>query len=268
MGLPELESDQINSSSKICKFLKYYSCLIQLNFLESFKTAPSSRDDDEPYEPLDDDSLAPQLYAQQPKSTEHHHHGHHRANESGESSVNKLNTSGDDLESQMEQLNREIERRQMEIQTLAQQKALELDEEQATKIFEQIRVPHNLSEILSTIKASEPKPMEIDDDDDDEEYVPISGASKRGMHEYRASASYPNVMQQAPIVNSMMDIDERINLFRQEMPTVSEQPSRLASMSDADLLALVPEDALQAPPPPIISNSEPPIPGLEYEMEQ
>ena len=70
----------------------------------------------------------------------------------------------------------------------------------------------------------------------------------------------------------MMDIDERINLFRQEMPmqTVPEQPSRLASMSDADLLALVPDDALQPPPPPIISSnnsiSEPAIPGLEYEM--
>lgn len=179
----------------------------------------------------------------------------------------------------MEQLNREIERRQMEIQTLAQQKVLELNEEQASKIYENIRVPHNLSEILSTIKASEPKPMEIDDDDDDEEYVPSAAAAKGGMHEYRPSSSYPNVsqqQQQAPIVNSMMDIDERINLFRQEMPMnnlpmVQEQPSRLASMSDADLLALVPEDALQPPPPPIISSnsiSEPGIPGLEYEMEQ
>ena len=174
----------------------------------------------------------------------------------------------------MELLNREIERRQMEIQTLAQQKALELDEEQATKIFEQIRVPHNLSEILSTINSQ--KPMEIDEDDDDEEYVPISGAAKGGMHEYRPSSSYPVMQQQAPIMNSMMDIDERINLFRQEMPmnnipAVPEQPSRLASMSDADLLALVPEEALQAPPPPIISSnsiSEPAIPGLEYEMEQ
>lgn len=163
----------------------------------------------------------------------------------------------------------------MEIQTLAQQKALELNEEQASKIFEKISVPHNLSEILSTIKASsEPKPMEIDDDDD-EEYVPIPANSKGGIHEYRASTSYPAAIQQsAPIVNSMMDIDERINLFRQEMPLnnlQAEQPSKLASMSDADLLALVPEEALQAPPPPMISssnNNEPEIPGLEYEMEQ
>jgi hypothetical protein len=239
--------------------------------LSFLKTAPSSRDDDEPYEPLDDDSLTPpQLYAQQKSAGHHHgHHPHHSS--SGE----KLNAS-DDLESQMEQLNREIERRQMEIQTLAQQKVLELNEEQASKIYENIRVPHNLSEILSTIKASEPKPMEIDDDDDDEEYVP--SAVKGGMHEYRPSSSYQNIQQQqqAPIVNSMMDIDERINLFRQEMPMnnlsmVPEQPSRLASMSDADLLALVPEDALQPPPPPIISSnsiSEPAIPGLEYEMDQ
>ncbi|XP_070499195.1 death-inducer obliterator 1 isoform X2 [Chironomus tepperi] len=248
MGLPEVESGHMKSSPK---------------------TSHSSRDDDEPYEPLDEDSLTPpQVYSQHKPAAKHH--GHHSG------SGGKLNTS-DDLESQMEQLNREIERRQMEIQTLAQQKALELNEEQATKIFEKIRVPHNLSEILSTIKASEPKPMEIDEDDEDEEYVPISGAAKGGMHEYRPSSSYPNVMQQqAPIVNSMMDIDERINLFRQEMPmnnmtAVPEQPSRLASMSDADLLALVPEDALQAPPPPIISSnsiSEPAIPGLEYEMEQ
>ncbi|CAG9800922.1 unnamed protein product [Chironomus riparius] len=244
MGLPEVESGHMKSP----------------------KISP---DDDEPYEPLDEDSLTPpQSYAQH-KST-----GQHQARHS--SSGEKLNASGDDLESQMELLNREIERRQMEIQTLAQQKALELDEEQATKIFEQIRVPHNLSEILSTIKASEPKPMEIDDDDDDEEYVPISGAAKGGMHEYRPSSSYPVMQQQAPIMSSMMDIDERINLFRQEMPmnnmpAVPEQPSRLASMSDADLLALVPEEALQAPPPPIISSnsiSEPAIPGLEYEMEQ
>lgn len=179
-----------------------------------------------------------------------------------------MNTS--DLESQMEQLNREIERRQMEIQTLAQAKALELNEEQASKIFEKISVPHNLSEILSTIKASEPTAKPMDIDDDDEEYVP-SASKSGGMHEYRASSSYSAVIPQAaPIVNSMMDIDERVNMFRQEMP--AEQPtSRLANMSDADLLTLIPEDALQAPPPPIISSnsiSEPAIPGLEYEMEQ
>lgn len=175
----------------------------------------------------------------------------------------------------MEQLNREIERRQMEIQSLAQQKAMELDEEQASRIYEKITVPHNLSEILSTINASEPKPMNIDDDDDDdEEYVPMAALSNTNSLEYRASSSYQQ--QTAPIVNSLMDIDERINLFRQqEMPThnnlptstsnSNQQPSRLATMSDADLMKLVPDDALEAPPPPIISSSnsnEPAIPGL------
>lgn len=167
----------------------------------------------------------------------------------------------------MEIVNREIEQRQMEIQTLAQRKVMELNEEQATRIYENINVPHNLSEILSTInkvQASEMKPMEVDDDD--EEYVP---SAVSGM-EYRAASSYSAVAQ-PPIVNSMMDIDERIALFQRPDPVV-DQPSRLASMTDADLMKLVPDDAFEAPPAPIISgeNSQPSIPGLDgddYEME-
>jgi hypothetical protein len=172
----------------------------------------------------------------------------------------------------MEKLEREIQERQNEIQTLA---ALELNEEQATKIFENISVPHNLSEILSTIKASENDPKSIDIDDEDEEYVPMS--TKSSGISYRASTSYVNSMtqQQPPIVNSLMDIDERITLFRQELPGLNnlpisspnEQPSRLALMSDADLMKLVPDEALgEAPPPPIISNEPSSIPGLEYEQ--
>jgi hypothetical protein len=224
-------------------------------------------DDDEPYTPFDDeDSLSESPVfnnSSLPPPT------------SSKSSGTVKQSANDDLESEMEKLEREIEQRQNEIQTLAKQKALELDEEQATKIFENINVPHNLSEMLSTIQASEPKPMEIDnddDDDDDDEYVPMSTIAS--SLEYRASTSYVSSMsqQQPPIVNSMMDIDERINLFRQEMPGMNnlpisspmEQPSRLASMSDADLMKLVPDDALEAPPPPMISN-ESAIPGLEYE---
>lgn len=221
------------------------------------KKAPSPSDD-EPYEPMDED--VDDL---------------HRTT-SSTSISSKLNSS-DDLESQMELINRQIELRQMEIQKLAQQKAMELDEASASRIFEKISVPHNLSEILSTIKASsESKPMEIDDDDDDLEYVPMSTtASTQPNLEYRASTSYSAISAiNPPIVNSLMDIDERINLFRaQEMtaPTQQQQSSqsRLATMSDADLMKLVPDNAFEmaAPPPPNISsssNNEPAIPGLEY----
>jgi hypothetical protein len=181
----------------------------------------------------------------------------------------KLNTS-QDLESQMEQITRQIELRQMEIQKLSQQKAMEIDEASASRIFEQISVPHNLSEILSTIKAStESKPMEIDDndnDDFDDGYVPMPISQSNAV--YRAETGYPQ------IVNSMMDIDERINLFRaqelspaitaqQQQQPAHQSTSRLASMSDADLLKLVPDNAF-APPPPVISSNEPAIPGLEY----
>ncbi|KAG5678568.1 hypothetical protein PVAND_008231 [Polypedilum vanderplanki] len=242
VGLPDVGIDDVNLSPK-----KSYSTL-------------KDDDDDEPYTPFDDeDSLTePPIFntTTTPVST-------------APSGSRKHNLSGEDLESEMEKLEREIEQRQNEIQTLAKQKALELDEEQASKIFEKISVPHNLSEILSTIKASEPKSMEIDNE---EEYIPMS--TEANSLEYRPSSSYVSNIsqQQPPIVNSMMDIDERINLFRQEMPSInnlpitspSEQPSRLALMSDADLMKLVPDDALEAPPPPMISNNdEPPIPGLD-----
>lgn len=177
----------------------------------------------------------------------------------------------------MEIINRQIEQRQLEIQNLAQQKAMELNEEQATRIFEAITVPHDLSEILSKInekQESETKAMEIDNDEDDE-YVPTATGS---MRSYQA-VSY-SAVQSAPIVSSMMDIDERIAMFQGIVPPApgiisgipnSDQPSRLASMTEADLMKLVPDGALEAPPAPIISGErlQPSIPGIEdddYEM--
>lgn len=170
-------------------------------------------------------------------------------------------------ESELDRINRQIEQRQMEIQSLAQQKVMEIDVEQATRIFENINVPANLTEMLSAISKSETKPMDVDNDEDDE-YVP----TPMGGTQYRASASYSAMSQPAPIVNSMMDIDERIaHLPMFQTPSVEEQPSRLATMSDADLMKLVPDDALEAPPPPNISGdrSQSSIPGLDgddYEM--
>lgn len=116
--------------------------------------------------------------------------------------------------------------------------------------------------------------MEIDDNDDDgdDEYVPTA----MGNMEYRAASSYSSISQAAPIVNSMMDIDERIAMF-QSPPAmgsqpIDDQPSRLASMTDADLMKLVPDDAFEAPPAPKISvdRKQPSIPGLDgddYEMD-
>lgn len=213
-------------------------------------------DGDEPYTPFDDDDepFIPPSYKPPTATTQR--------------------GPGDDLESQMEIINRQIEQRQLEIQNLAQQKAMELNEEQATRIFEAITVPHDLSEILSKInekQESETKPMEVDNNDEDDEYVP----TPMGSMEYRAAASYSAMSQPAPIVNSMMDIDERIAMFQAIPPAPgisgipnNDQPSRLASMTEADLMKLVPDGALEAPPAPIIST-QPSIPGLEdddYEM--
>ena len=159
----------------------------------------------------------------------------------------------------MEIINREIEQRQMEIQSLAQQKVMEINEEQASRIFENISVPANLSEMLSTISSRDMKPIQIDDGDDDEEYVPTP------MTGY-AATSYSAASQPVPIANAMMDIDERISIF-QSVPEmqVDDQPSRLSNMTDADLMKLVPDGALEAPPAPKISG--PPIPGLDEDFE-
>ena len=140
----------------------------------------------------------------------------------------------------------------MEIQSL---KSMELDEDEARRIYENINVPHNLSEILSSItghQTNSSKAIEIEDDDD-EEYVPTPYHHNSG-----ASTSYSALSSQAPIVNSMMDIDERVALF-QGVPSAivnlsNDQPSRLANMTEADLMKLVPDGALEAPPPPKISR--------------
>lgn len=161
-----------------------------------------------------------------------------------------------DFKSEMETIDREIERRQMEIQSMAQKNALVLDPEEATRIFEKITVPHNLSEMLSKISQSqtgESSAMEVDENDDDDEYVPgpIVG-------NFTNSARYSAMTHSAPIVSSMMDIDERIAMFQAPPASIShnsEQPSRLANMTDADLMKLVPDGAL-APPPPKISEAD------------
>jgi hypothetical protein len=217
--------------------------------------APADADDDgdEPYTPFDDDDEF-STYNAPPTAVQR--------------------APSDDLESQMEIINRQIAQRQLEIQSLAAGASLELNEEQATRIYEKITVPHDLSEILSKISKTDVKPMEIDDDGDDE-YVP----TPMGSVEYRGAASYSAISQPAPIVNSMMDIDERVPLFQGIPPApmignlLSDQPSRLANMTDADLMKLVPDGALEAPPAPNISGerTQPaiPIPGLEdddYEM--
>lgn len=186
------------------------------------------------------------------------------------------------MEMQMEKIDREIKQRQMEIQSMAAQeqaKAIELNEEQATRIFKSIEMPHNLSEILSTIskgQTKEIKPMEVDSDNGDE-YVPTA----MGCIDYRASSSYSAAITNpppiAPIHQSIMDVDERIARFQGNtmlgsMLPVNDQPSRLATMTNTDLMKLVPDDAFEAPPPPIISGEKNNslIPGFDvndFDME-
>jgi hypothetical protein len=252
MGLPEFSKTgelQPSSSTK-CKFDYSLKSFKTDKFIYATAPLDATDDGDEPYEPFDDDddslSYAPTQTAAKPETN-------------------------DDLESEMEILNRAIELRQLEIQSLAQQKAMELNEEQATRIFENITVPHDLSEILSKISSNKTNEMMDVDDNDDDEYVP-SSMPNVDYHASASSASYSAMSQTAPIANEHLDIDERIAMFQgmQTAPVMEDQaPSRLAHMSDADLMKLVPDGALPAPPAPIISVDRTAIPGLEdddYEM--
>ncbi|CRK92671.1 CLUMA_CG006241, isoform A [Clunio marinus] len=248
IGLPEFSNDEL-----------------QLTSIKQSHNDISTDDGNEPYTPFDDEDEA--TYAQFP------------------SKPTTQTSTNEDLESQMEIIQRQIEQRQLEIQSLAQQKAMELNEEQATRIFEKIKVPENLSEILSKIskQGNETKSLDINegDEDDDEEYVPTT----IGNIEYRSS-SFPSLSQQLtlhqqhpPIVNSMMDIDERIAMFQnvsqeeQMIDHVSSndnQPSRLANMTADDLMKLVPDGALDeqrllttTTTNSGIARNQPPIPGLD-----
>lgn len=235
MGLPEFSKsgDLVTKDPFNKGWLRFLLSKFIFNQI-SFHSAPdkSNDDGDEPYTPFDDDDV------------------HCKTSSYREPSK----TANDDIESEMASLNHEIEQRQMEIQTLAKQKAIELDVAQATRIYENINVPHNLSEMLSTITKTQVGESLLMDDDADEEYVP--GPIERSVQ--HAPVHYSAMPSSLPIVNSMMDIDERIPMYQR--PTNSSlarenvQPSLLANMTDADLMKLVPDGAFPAPPPPNISN--------------
>lgn len=138
--------------------------------------------------------------------------------------------------------------------------------------YENIELPSNLTEILSRFQNSSAAPvsgggdnvgMSIDDDDDDDdEYVPTAMTGMRNV-EYRPNA--PMLVIPPPTYNpqsSLMDIDERI--FQQIPQQQVAEESKLSTMSEADLMKLVP-DGMDLDPPPITSNAnkQPAIPGLD-----
>ena len=200
-------------------------------------------DDDEPYTPFDDDSSTPPPQYMASTSNEN----------------NKHNTS-DDYE--IAQLEKQIAKKQMEKRQLINQIP--------DGAYENIELPSNLTEILSRFQNSSVPTggdnvgmsIDDDDDDDDDEYVPTAMTGIRNV-EYHPNA--PMLVIPPPIYNpqsSLMDIDERI--FHQAPPHHVVEESKLSTMSEADLMKLVP-DGMDLDPPPMTSNlnKQPAIPGLD-----
>ena len=205
----------------------------------------TDNDDDEPYTPFDDDSSTPPL--QYIATT---------------SNVNNTLNTSDDYE--IAQLEKQIAKKQMEKRQLINQIP--------DGAYENIELPSNLTEILSrfqnssvpSVTGGDNVGMSIDDedDDDDDEYVPTAMTGLRNV-EYRPNA--PMLVIPPPIYNpqsSLMDIDERI--FHQVPPQQVVEESKLSTMSEADLMKLVP-DGMDLDPPPMTSNinKQPAIPGLD-----
>lgn len=151
------------------------------------------------------------------------------------------------MKSQMELIDRQIQERKLEIQNLAQKNLLDLNEEEAKRIYENVELPDNLTEILSKISSVDTSALQTGSSHRlDEEYVPT--AINSDIPRYSAASSFPrtNHNQQTIVINEMMDIDERV--FPVQIPQrfeslpVDQGRSILSGMSNSELLKLVPDD--------------------------
>lgn len=148
----------------------------------------------------------------------------------------------------MEIIDKQIQESKLEIQSLAQKNLLDLNEEEAKRIYENVELPDNLTEILSKISAVDPSSSIQSSSSHhlDEEYVPTA---INDIPRYTASSSFPHSSLNQPnvVVNEMMDIDERVfpNVqipSRFENLPVEHGRSILSGMTTSELLKLVPDD--------------------------
>lgn len=142
----------------------------------------------------------------------------------------------------MELLDKQIEERRQEIQSLAQNNLLDLNEEEAKRIYENIVVPDNLTEILSKFASTTDSSNSLQPNmssNVDEEYIPGLVSE---LPSYTPSSSFSHALPKPAIVNEMMDIDERIYQPRFDNSIDNSGVSRLRGMTDSELLKLVPDD--------------------------
>lgn len=192
----------------------------------------------------------------------------------------------DEIQRKMEEITREIEAQKKEIADMFQMAPVNLDEpysptsmlgqdtgentmQQQMSTLENISIPSNLQDILNSINKVIPTNPIISQTttDKDEEYTPSAIGSTASLASYEPASDYiptkmvgPSSSISSPVMSSPMDVDMRVH---------QTAPSKLAQLTEEELLSMVPDD-VQLPPiaqKRTVYNkfAEPLPPGLEDE---
>lgn len=107
-----------------------------------------------------------------------------------------------------------------------------------------IAIPSNLSEILASINKVK-QSTQLISQEPDEEYTPIAVTTNYSTtHDYIPSKS----LNTNNLLFPKYDIDERVlitdSIIQQQQLNIKKSPSKLAQLSEAELLSMVPDDVI------------------------
>ncbi|XP_075147041.1 protein partner of snf [Haematobia irritans] len=161
-------------------------------------------------------------------------------------SSNQMQNAEEELKRKMEEINRQIAAQEMEIAGLLTGESTKFGKAtgSTSKVLANIAIPSNLSQILASIK-------------------PTTGAQE----------SQPILPPPPPLIGSLMKTPTVLNAVNDEYnPADPIEPSygqknapstsRLATLSEAELLSMVPDDIVLSSKSPIVRYEEPPPPGV------
>lgn len=186
----------------------------------------------------------------------------------------------EEIQRKMEEITRQIEAEKREIADMRQITPGHLDEpysptsmlgqdtgeqhqQQITKL-ENISIPSNLQDILNSINKVIPTQTITDPD----EYIPLAIGSMASLASYQPASNCdyipskmvgPSTSILSPVMSSPMDVDMRVH---------QTAPSKLAQLTEEELLSMVPDDVQLPPIAPkrtMYKFTEPLPPGLEDE---
>ncbi|XP_037955902.1 uncharacterized protein LOC119685630 [Teleopsis dalmanni] len=197
----------------------------------SIFSTTANKNDDEPYSPSDD-----------------------------ELNVNDLEqTRNVSFDRKMEELNRQIAKHQIEIDGLLTGKSTQFavsPHPASTQLLANISIPSNLPQILASIKS---KP----------ETQPINTQNTQKIHPFKISNQFSSVNVNVNVNDEYDPADAISPITYQNLQYVEKPTSRLAQLSEAELLRMVPDDMIDKAsiplPSKVTSNltyDEPPPPGV------